>query len=205
MRALRNGVVGMVAGLLLALSAAVAASAHDELIASSPAEGEALASAPETVTLTFTADVMTLGAAIVVADGSGVDWVAGEPVIDGGTLTVPLREGMPDAGYEIRWRVVSADGHPIAGLVPFTIGDAAPLVMEPPRPEAESGDADENDQSTQADAAMRLVIIGAGGAASAVAVYALIHLIRRRKRGGAPEGVDESVAAGDSIERHENL
>lgn len=168
------------------LVAATPAAAHDELVASSPAAGAQLTDAPNEVTLTFSADVLTIGAAVIVVDGSGRDWVAGEPTVSSGTVTVPLDSGMPAAGYEIRWRVVSEDGHPISGLVPFTVGDAAPL-QRTPSPTAQSTQSAESadgvqDQSAQEDqGALRVLLVGAGGAVFAAAAYALFHIIRRKK------------------------
>ncbi len=94
---------------------AAPAAAHDELLASSPSPGAALDSAPTEVTLTFSADVLTIGAAVIVADGAGKDWAAAAPAVDNGVVSVPLVPALPAGGYEIRWRVVSQDGHPISG------------------------------------------------------------------------------------------
>jgi hypothetical protein len=40
---------------------------------------ERLDAAPSEVSLTFSADVLTIGAAVVIADASGRDWAAGAP------------------------------------------------------------------------------------------------------------------------------
>lgn len=183
----------LVASLALGSAFVVAApaAAHDELISSDPAEGDQLAVAPETVTLTFSGEILPMGAAVVVADADGNDWVDGEPERRDNVVTVTLTPDMPEAGYEIRWRVVSEDGHPISGFVPFTIGDASPLEREAPSVAAEGTTDHTSDaytsasgQSTQESAgAMRLVLIGAGGAALAVAAFALLSLIRRRGAG----------------------
>ncbi len=165
------------------LAVSTPAAAHDELVSSTPASGERLDAAPATVSLQFSADVLTIGAAVVVADAAGRDWVIGEPVIDVGTVSVDLDASMPVAGYEIRWRVVSADGHPISGLIPFTIGDAEPLVREA-APRADDTESAAPDQSApQGDGGLRLLPIGIGGAALAVGAFALIYFIRRRRAG----------------------
>jgi methionine-rich copper-binding protein CopC len=172
--------------------APTAAHAHDELIGSTPSAGERLAEAPASVELRFSGEVMTLGAAVVVADADGHDWVAEQPEIGlDGLVTVMLQPDMPDAGYEIRWRVISADGHPISGIVPFTIGDAEPLEREPASGasgKASTGDTDESgdtasadDQITQDGGLPRVAVIGAGGAAAGAAVFALALFITRRR------------------------
>lgn len=184
-----------VVGLAAVLATASPAAAHDELLASSPADGERLAVAPAEVSLSFSADVLTMGAAVIVVDQTGRDWVAEEPAVTDATVTATLDEGMPEAGYELRWRVVSSDGHPISGVIPFTIGDAEPLTRTPTPSSGDGGGADATDeqsQNAQGDQdTLRVVLIGAGGAAAAVAVFGLISFLRRRKPALAqPDGPD---------------
>lgn len=168
---------------------AAPAAAHDELLASSPSPGAALDSAPTEVTLTFSADVLTIGAAVIVADGAGKDWAAAAPAVDNGVVSVPLVPALPAGGYEIRWRVVSQDGHPISGVIPFTIGGAAPLTRTPvatpatrAASDASTADTTPQDQSAREDQGIiRILLVGAGGAIIAVAAYAAFHLLRRKK------------------------
>jgi methionine-rich copper-binding protein CopC len=204
----------LVAGLAVAVVAlcatAVPASAHDKLISSDPASDQKLAEAPAEVSLTFSADVLDMGAAVVVSDAAGTEWVSAVPTVDGPVVTAVLDPGMPDAGYEIRWRVVSSDGHPITGVVPFTVGDGEPLGdgaggVEPDAAEpgaTETGGASvpgtDAQSSTQTQIAqedegpLRVVLVGAGGAAVAVALLALVQFLRRRSdAGGAEEAGDE--------------
>lgn len=184
------------AGLLL-LPAATAASAHDELAGSEPASGEALDAAPAAVRLDFSGDVLTFGAAVVVADDGDETWQAGDPVLDGASVSVPLDPALPDGAYEIRWRVVSSDGHPITGLVPFTVGDVdaegaddASAAPAPPSddvdPAGRSGEqpaAADAASSTQPGSAppWRTPAIAGGGAALALAVYAVVVVLRGRR------------------------
>ena len=188
---------------VLLLTAAAPAAAHDELVASSPAPGERLADAPSEIALSFSSDVLTMGAAVIVADADGRDWVIGDPIVEAGTVTVPVDGSMPDAGYEVRWRVVSSDGHPISGLIPFTVGGGSPLVRttDEPSPQATSpagatsgGAASDQNQSTPQDQhATRVVLVGAAGAAIAVALFALVSLLRRRGASARTDGTGETV------------
>ncbi len=174
------------------LVTALPAAAHDELLGSTPASGEALTDAPAEVTLTFSADVLTIGAAVIVADGADRDWVAGAPIVRDGTVTVSLDPQLPTGGYEIRWRVVSQDGHPISGIIPFTVGGAEPLTRTPaataPSTSTDAGTAaDAQDTTAQDQGAredqgiIRILLVGAGGAIIAVAAYAAFHFLRRKK------------------------
>jgi copper resistance protein C len=195
----------MIVAVVAVLVTAAPAFAHDELLSSTPTVDQRLASAPSEVTLTFSADVLDVGAAVVVADASGTDWVAEAPTLRGGSVTVTLKPDMPAAGYEVRWRVVSSDGHPIAGLIPFTVGDGTPLVRTAaPDASASSGAApadqvaQENQSTQENEDALRLVLIGIAGAAVAVFVFLLFHFLRRRssRTGGtddvAPPSSDRS-------------
>lgn len=179
------------------LATTTPASAHDQLVSSTPAAGEQLASAPENVSLTFSGELIVLdasmtGALVMVVDESGEDWVAGEVEVDGNVVTAQLEAGMPVAGYQVRWQVVSEDGHPISGVIPFTVGDAEPMVTAPTgssAPDAEDQIAGESSSS------LRMLLIGAGGAAVAAAAYALYRFLRRpRATAASPDsGVAENL------------
>lgn len=60
----------------LVLVPAGAVSAHDQLIESSPASGERVATAPSQVVLRYSNDVMTIGAIVMVVDATGQDWAS---------------------------------------------------------------------------------------------------------------------------------
>ena len=55
------------------------------------------------------------------ADGDRVD--TGTADVDGNVVTIPLRGDLPDDGYLVTYRVVSADSHPISGAFSFVVGD----------------------------------------------------------------------------------
>lgn len=188
--------LGAVVALVSVFVVAAPAAAHDELLASTPVSGEQLAAAPENVSLAFSADVLTLGAAIIVVDQSGRDWVAGEPIVVEGVVTAPLAGGLPEAGYEIRWRVVSSDGHPISGLIPFTVGDAEPLERAAVTPSSVAeAPLEQNAQDLgthDVGAIPRVVVVGLVGATLALALFAVIFFIRRRARAGGPDDEDSS-------------
>ncbi|WP_165362758.1 copper resistance CopC family protein [Promicromonospora panici] len=216
----------LVAGLAVAVVATIAtaapASAHDKLISSDPASGQTLAEAPSAVSLTFSADVLDMGAAVVVSDDGGTDWVSAAPMVDGPTVTAALDPGMADTGYEIRWRVVSSDGHPISGVVPFAVGDGKPAdaaegtgsggdgggVSVPDTAGAPDAGADarsSTQSSTQTQIAQegevpwRVVLVGAGGAAVAVALLALVQFLRRRSDAGGADGPGDDPGSSETV------
>ncbi|MGY1623099.1 FixH family protein [Geodermatophilus sp. SYSU D00965] len=99
------------------------AAAHAELVSTDPGEGARLAAMPSQVTLRFSEGV-SLGAGyarVLTSDGERAD--TGTAGVEDATLTVPLRSGLPDDGYLVTYRVVSADSHPISGAYSFVVGD----------------------------------------------------------------------------------
>lgn len=158
---------------LLILTVAGPASAHDELLGSTPSPDERLSAAPTSVVLTFSAAIMHEGAEIVVVDAAGKDWTDGDPVIDTNTLTVPVSADMPDAGYLVEWRVVSSDGHPISGTIPFAVGDATPLQSSQAIPDA-GGDG------------VSVVPFVVGGIVVVVVVAVLVAVVVARRRTTPP-------------------
>lgn len=101
------------------------AAAHDRLLSSSPASGATVATPPAQVQLKFSAAVLPVGAEVVVKDPSGANRVTGAPSLAGNAVVARLRAGGPAGRYDVAWRVVSQDGHPISGTFSFTATPAA--------------------------------------------------------------------------------
>jgi methionine-rich copper-binding protein CopC len=114
-------------GLGLNLAPASVAFAHSDLQSTSPLAGETVEAGRIDVTLKFNEEILTgegSGAVISVigpveadpvehSDGC-VDAIRGSLVIEGVSLDQP-------GTYEVNWRVVSADGHPIEGVYEFKV------------------------------------------------------------------------------------
>ncbi len=201
MSPVRRIAAGLTLAAIATLAIATPASAHDQLISSTPATDEQLATPPESITMTFSGDLLVLdesltGAVVLVVDESGKDWVAGDVTVEGRTITAALAPEMPTAGYQVRWQVVSEDGHPIAGVVPFTVGDAAPMEMATTdgTPETPSASIEQPDQTAESGGALRVLLIGAGGAAVAVLVLVLVRFLRRPRTAAAPPESGGSAA-----------
>jgi copper transport protein len=111
--------------LLAGVAAAIPASAHAELISADPASGTVLDGAPSELTLRFSESVTQVPSAmkLLAADGTAVP--LGRTVVEGNTLRVPMPGSLPDAGYVFVYRVISADSHPVAGALTFTVGASA--------------------------------------------------------------------------------
>lgn len=148
---IRTVLAGAAVAAAAVLALAAPASAHDELVQSSPAADEQLTVAPEEVVLTFSNNLLSLednsGTAMTVQDSSGKDWVAGSPVVQADTVTVPLEEGMPDGDYTVTWKVVSSDGHPTDGQYAFSL--AAEGAAQPTAPTEEASDEPADERASE--------------------------------------------------------
>ena len=99
---------------------AAPASAHDALVASTPADGETLTTVPTELTLSYSAEIAQIGADVVVTDPAGT--VVSQPLTVAGTdVVVPLATDLAPGVYAVAWRVTSSDGHPIDGTLAFTL------------------------------------------------------------------------------------
>ncbi len=169
---------------LSVLGGAAPASAHEQLLSSSPTASEQLPTTPSEVTVTFTDDLMDIGAVLLLRDAAGTEWELGDPVLAGASASASVEGELPDGSYTLAWRVVSGDGHPISGIVPFTVGEPTPASVPEGSATAEPGsagtlDAATTDSTSLPDAAgepagmpqrLRILLLGAGGAALALAL-----------------------------------
>jgi copper transport protein len=86
-----------------------------------------LSSPPTAVRLLFDDTVRPASGIKAVRNDGGTSVLAGKARILGGrTLVVPLKSDLPDGDYTVLWRVVSDDGHTIAGVTVFGVGAGRP-------------------------------------------------------------------------------
>lgn len=135
--------------LLLAGQAAgaVPASAHTFLVSSTPADGAAQDPPPTEVSLTFSEPVSSELSQVVVTGPRGEPSQDGAPTVDVATVTQPLLTVEAPGEYEVAWRVVASDGHPISGTFSFTTAGAPPTEQAPAdEPTDQPPASDDNDQ-----------------------------------------------------------
>jgi methionine-rich copper-binding protein CopC len=143
MMVIRRCVIAVVVGLLAMVWSAAPALAHAELIASNPAKGAVLASAPTTLELTFNEPV-TLGAnPVYVLGPGGVTWTVQPPTVAGAVVQMEVVPTGPPGDYSIVYEVLSKDKDLVRGAVTFTLSSAAstpPSAAAPAAPvEPDSG------------------------------------------------------------------
>lgn len=96
------------------------ATAHAHLEQSQPAEGAILAAAPAQFTLSFSESSQLTALSLKRADQSSAQKLGPLPGAAGAQLSVPAPRLDPGS-YELRYRVISADGHIVAGSIHFTV------------------------------------------------------------------------------------
>jgi len=110
------------------------AGAHAYLLGVTPPDRSVVARAPRDVRLLFTESVLP-GPGIAAIRNGGGSVLAGKPRALGKTLVIPLRSGLVDGAYTVRWRVISDDGHEVGGVVAFAVGSG----RAPPTPALSAG------------------------------------------------------------------
>jgi copper transport protein len=107
------------AALLAALCLAGAANAHAVLIGTEPGDGSLLAQPPKTVELRFNEAVAP--AAVNLIDAAGKSREVTARTADQ-SVVIALPDNLPRGTQVLSYRVVSQDGHPVAGSLLFSIG-----------------------------------------------------------------------------------
>ncbi|MGW5981124.1 copper resistance CopC/CopD family protein [Bacillus mycoides] len=101
-------------------------SAHAYVVKSNPTENETLKKAPSIVKIEFDEDIQVSSFnTLFVRDISGQRVDLKDAHIDTKNkklLEAGLKENLKNGLYSIQWKAISADGHPIQGVIPFRIG-----------------------------------------------------------------------------------
>jgi copper transport protein len=104
--------------------------AHASLLAALPGEGVTLPESPKTFRLDFNEPVSPLPMRLVRPSGQVATLTGAVAKNTSVTIQAPA---MPDQGtYVLSWRVISADGHPVGGVVSFAVGHPSSGVSAPP-------------------------------------------------------------------------
>ena len=111
--------IAALAALLATLCLAGAANAHAVLVATEPGDGSLLTQQPGTVHLRFNEPVAP--AAVSLIDAAGKSREVTEHVV-GPSVVIALPDNLPRGTQVLSYRVVSQDGHPVAGSLLFSIG-----------------------------------------------------------------------------------
>jgi copper transport protein len=107
------------------------AAAHAALIKAEPADGTVIATSPSAFSLTFSEPVSPLVLTLLQPDGSSLALTSSR--LDGQTVVIANPQPLASGTHVLSWRVVSEDGHPVAGSLLFSVGapSAAPQLAAP--------------------------------------------------------------------------
>jgi methionine-rich copper-binding protein CopC len=103
----------------LAAAPAVSASAHTKLTASTPVNGARLPASPSALTFTFDQILQPVQGwdAVLVTGPDGFRHFAKSVRVDGNTVHASCDRLGKSGSYTVSYRVISGDGHPIAGHI----------------------------------------------------------------------------------------
>ncbi len=193
---------GSLAGALflalgLGLAVAPAADAHAALRSSNPADGSVVTTPPPRFELVFNEEVDANFAQVVIEDAGGTARTQTDLAVRGPSVSGAFPRDLPAGATRLRYRIVSADGHPVAGEISFEI-KGAPSASAPSTPAATSGAAVPAAPPTTTAAGAQAVaqdtergvavgnvvmfVLGGIGVAAFVLVAALLVRADRRRR-----------------------
>jgi hypothetical protein len=108
-----------------------AASAHTDLVSTSPVADSEINASQESISLTFAEPMLVEGAAIVVMDSTGATLSSPSPTQIGSTLSIPWPADLTPGLVTVQWRATGDDGHVLSGDFAFNYTAAAEGGMAP--------------------------------------------------------------------------
>ncbi len=102
--------------------------AHAYLQQSSPSANETILSSPSKITLQFNESIQPAFHSIQVTNSTGERVDLDDSYIADNqpkTLEANIRPNLADGLYIIGWKIISGDGHPLEGSIPFQIGSSS--------------------------------------------------------------------------------
>ncbi|MFC6886719.1 MULTISPECIES: copper resistance CopC family protein [Actinomadura] len=158
------------AAAVLALAAlpflASPASAHTTLKSADPASGAQVAP-PAQITLTYADPVMV--PQVVLTDASGGRHESGPARAVDNKVTQQVNGTLPNGVYNVGWRVVATDGHPVTGSFKFTVKGSSAASAPSSAPAAAPSTAAASDEGSSGSSGwlwvglVALVVVVAGG------------------------------------------
>lgn len=178
-----------------AFGGASSASAHDSLVSATPTADETVSTASDVV-LTFSANLLGAdgGNEVIVVGPDARHYETDCTALAGPALTTPVELG-PAGEYQVTWRAVSSDGHPVSGTYAFAYApapgataaagsEASPCASVASQQEA----AGAPDASTPAAPSGLVIGLSVGGVAVIVVGVVVALLLRPRR---TDESADE--------------
>jgi methionine-rich copper-binding protein CopC len=105
--------------------AAAPASAHSKLVSTSPVDGSVLDAPPTSVEFIFDETLLAGTETISINDEQGNVIVTAPATVDADTISLPWPASASEGVFQVAYRVVSGDGHPVTGAITITIAASA--------------------------------------------------------------------------------
>ncbi|MFC5530242.1 copper resistance CopC family protein [Cohnella yongneupensis] len=104
--------------LMLSLLLAPAVSAHSKLVSTTP--GSKVDTEVARLTLTFNEAIEPVSH-VTVTNEAGEEQPIQETTVKGKTMTAVFETPLQNGAYTVRWKIISADGHPASGDYPLEV------------------------------------------------------------------------------------
>ena len=190
--------VAIALGACAVLTIAGPASAHNQIVSSTPSPNETLTALPAQFSIQTNEALLDIGGtgrgfAFEIQDSAGMFYETGCVAIVDDNMFTAARLGAPGP-YTIIYQLVSADGHTVSGRIPFTWAPSGAAIVTkgvssppgcngspaPAKPDASGGGSEGTRGSTVPLA--DILWIGGVLVAVAIAVIVTIVLLTRRRR-----------------------
>ena len=129
----------LLCSVTLFASQSVAAQAHTALELSTPSNNQSIEFMPTELSATFDEDLIEIEGEVVntleLQNADGVNYELSPATIAGHVVSAKVGDGEYPAGnYLLKYRVVSADGHPVTGEISFLIQSVTIIGSTPSEP-----------------------------------------------------------------------
>lgn len=162
MRVIALGVLVIAFGLVVAPSAL----AHDDVIGTSPKNGDQRTSAPAEVRIQFSAEASPQSGEGSITGPEGNSVQSGPAKVEGSALVIPMRPTTAVGRYAVDFRTVSSDRHPVAGSITFELVEpTSPSSTPAPSKAAPNPTTDAADETPIWPWAFVAAVVGIGAVA----------------------------------------
>jgi len=160
---LRGGLLAALALFVALMGQVGRASAHAELVSSTPAANSTVTTAPARVVAVFSEELASSGSLLKVTDSKGTAVDTGDSALDRSdaqrkTLVVGLKANLPADTYTVNWTSVASDGHSETGSFMFKVAGATSTTPATPPPALPTT----GDSGTPAGALLLLALLALG-------------------------------------------
>lgn len=125
MHRLKKSCIFIVIFVIILFSLPSFTSAHAYIVKSTPFENQIMGKSPKQVSLQFDETIQNSFQSLRVFDMKGNQVDIGNNHIDAKNPSIircDLKPNLPNGTYRMEWKIVSSDGHPVEGVIPYGVG-----------------------------------------------------------------------------------